>query len=80
MSTALRIRFPFLLPRLTAFRNRLLWRISTPFSYIRFFSIPPNFHVQLSPLCLTSDWESFFSSTRLALTPKSNSRAFLRTA
>jgi hypothetical protein len=80
MSTRLLARFRDFLPALTLLRSSLLWRVSTSFSCSRFCSTRPDFHVQLSSLCLTSDWESFLSHIQIDLNPKSNSSALLRTA
>ena len=80
MSGFLSARLPFLLTRLPVRLRSLLGRVSTSFFYLLLCSAQTDFHVQLSYLCLTSAWESFFSSICVALNPKSYSGALLRSA
>ena len=80
MSAQFPTHFRYFLPTLTLLQDSLVWHVSTLLSFSLRLSIQPDFHVQLSSLCLTSDWESFLSHTQIALNPKSNLRALLRTA
>lgn len=80
MSIRLPARFPYFLSPLTLLLGSFVWHASTLFSPSLPLATQPDFHVQLSYLCLTSDWESFFSHTCFTLNPKSNSSALLRTA
>ncbi len=80
MSNLLCARLPFLLTRLPVRLSSLLGRVSSSFFYPQLCSAQTDFHVQLSYRCLTSAWESFFSSIDLALNSKSCSGALLRTA
>jgi len=66
--------------RLTILYGSRSWRASSPFFSPRSHATQTGFHVQLAYRCLTSDWESSFSHTRLDLNPKSNSSILLRTA
>lgn len=80
MSSLLPAHFRFFLPLLTFLLRSLISHASPPFSFPLRLSTRPDFHVQLSYRCLTSDWESFLSHARSHLNPKSNSSTLLRTA
>lgn len=80
MSTRLLALLPFSPTALILLRDSLVSHASTLFSASLPFSTLTHFHVQLSYLVLTSDWESFLSHTQIALNPKSNLRSLLRTA
>lgn len=80
MSRRLFARLPFLLILLPVSLSSLLGRVSTSLFDPLLYSAQTDFHVQLLHRCLTSVWESFFSSIDPALISKSCSSALLRSA
>jgi hypothetical protein len=80
MSTRHPAHFRYFLPPLTPLLDSFVQHASTLVFCPLYLSTRLDFHVQLSYLYLTRDWESFFSQTEIALIPKSISRTLLRTA